>query len=116
MALRDAVKKLDEMFDDLSSLHVQTYTGKVDFDLDPTGPDDDRTRVDRLRDAVTSIPAGGAVQLVAEAYYQFDGDSYNFLTSEDVPAKALDLHNSAVEAGIKTRQALLELAKDALKG
>ena len=111
MPLRDALKKLDELFADLTSLHVQTYTGKVDFDLSPgTG---DSTRVDRLRDAVANLPADGEVKLVAEAYYQFDGDSYNFLTSEDVPAKALELHKAAVEAGMKTRQGLMELVKDA---
>lgn len=109
MALKDALNDLNELFKDLSSLHVQTYTGTVNFTMD----DDNKTKVDQLRDAVKNLPADGTVKLVAEAFYEFDGDSYNFLTSDDVPTKAIELHKAAVEAGMKTRQGLMELVKDA---
>lgn len=107
MALRNALKKLDELFDDLSSLHVQTFTGSVSTDL----TQGDGAKIENLRKAVSALRAEGTVQLVAEAYYQFDGDSYNFLTSEDVPARAVEMHTAAVEAGMKTRQGLMELVK-----
>ena len=108
MALRDAVNKINEVIADLSSLHVQTYTGSITVDLDNLG---DEHGMNRVRDAVKAARADGTVTLVAEAYYQFDGDSYNFLTSDDVPTRALEMHTAAVEAGINTRRALVELVK-----
>lgn len=110
--LRTAVTKVTGLIEDLSSLHVQTYTGTVSVDLDNLP--DDVPAMKRVRDAVKEARANGEVTLVAEAYYQFDGDSYNFLTNEDVPLKALDMHTNAVESGMATRQALVELVKDAI--
>lgn len=107
MSLKTALGKLNEMFDDLTSLHVQTYTGSVNFDLDAG----DGAKIDKLRTALQNLPADGSVKLVAEAFYQFDGDSYNFLSSDDVPSKAIELHKAAVEAGMKTRQGLMELVR-----
>jgi len=112
MALRDAVTKINNIISDLSSLHVQTYTGSVTVDLDNLGADENG--MDRVRDAVRQARADGNVTLVAEAYYQFDGDSYNFLTTDDVPLRALEIHTAAVEAGMKTRRAIVELVKGVL--
>jgi hypothetical protein len=107
MGLRKAVETLNNAIQDLTSLHVQTYTGVIATEISQTG-------FDKVRAAVKKAKTDGKVKLVAEAYYQFDGDSYNFLTSEveQVPARALDLHKSAVEAGMATRQGLMELVKD----
>jgi hypothetical protein len=109
MGLKDALSKLNDAVKDLTSLHVQTYQGRVEIDMDAIA----QNGFDSVREAVTAAEAdpGGKVSLVAEAYYQFDGDSYNFLTSDDIAPGALDIHKAAVEAGIKTRQGLLELFK-----
>ncbi len=109
MALANAVKKINEAIKDLSSLHVQTYMGNVEVDLSTV--DDNTHAMDIVRDTVKTAQAGGNIELVAEAYYQFDGDSYNFLASGDVPVRALDIHTAAVEAGMKTRRGLVELVK-----
>lgn len=109
MSIRDAFKKVGNAIEDLSSLHVQTYTGSVAVDLD-TQPESVQG-MDRVRDAVKAAKAAGKITLVAEAYFQFDGDSYNFLTSADVPPKALEMHTAAVESGLKTRLGLAELVK-----
>ncbi len=109
MGLKDALSKLNDAVQDLTSLHVQTYTGRVAVDLDAVA----QNGFTSVRDAVTAAEAdpNGEIRLVAEAYYQFDGDSYNFLTSDDITPGALDIHKAAVEAGIKTRQGLVELFK-----
>ena len=107
--LKDALTKLDDTVKDLTSLHVQTYQGRVEIDLDKIK----EKGFDSVRAAVTAAAADpkGKLQLVAEAYCQFDGDSYNFLTSDDITDGALEIHKAAVEAGIKTRQGLMELFK-----
>lgn len=109
--LRDAVKKLNEAITDLSSLHVQTFTGTVAISSDTTG-------FDNIRSAIQSAQTNSEITLVAEAYYQFDGDSYNFIATDangaiTAPPAALELHKSAVEAGMQTRLGLIELVKDA---
>ena len=105
MALKDALTKLNEAVTDLSSLHVQTFTGSLQTSIE------DQAGFDTVRQAVAQARSDGNITLVAEAYYQFDGDSYNFVTSEDVPTSALELHRSAVEAGLATRRGLMELVK-----
>lgn len=113
MPLREAVEKLEKWVEDLSSLHVQTYTGRVEVDLSGLG--EDEHAADRVRDAMANATnAEGTVKLVAESYFQFDGDSYNFLTDETAPAKALEMHMAAVEAGQATRRSLVELVKSVL--
>ncbi len=109
MALDKAVKKIKRAISDLSSLHVQTYIGSIEVDLSSLGEDDHA--MDVVRDTVKDATASGNISLVAEAYYQFDGDSYNFLSDADVPTRALEIHTAAVEAGMKTRRALVELVK-----
>ncbi len=107
MALKAALSALNEAIQDLSSLHVQTFTGKVDFT--------EAANHGEIKSAVDSAVKTSKIKLVAESLYKFDGDSYNFLTNDEggIPASALELHKSAVEGGIKTRQALAELVKGA---
>ncbi|NDV93203.1 hypothetical protein GTH32_18695 [Alteromonas sp. 345S023] len=107
MTLKSSLEKLNEQIKDLSSLHVQTFTGKVTFT--GTGNFTD------IETAVQQAVSSQTVKLVAESLYKFDGDSYNFLTNDEggIPASAMELHKSAIEGGIKTRQALAELVKGA---
>ena len=111
MALDKAVNKIKAAIKDLSSLHVQTYIGSVEVDLSALGDGEDDHAMDIVRDTVKQAKTSGNISLVAEAYYQFDGDSYNFLSDADVPTRALEIHTAAVEAGMKTRRALVELVK-----
>lgn len=105
MALKKALEELNKAIEDLSSLQVQTFTGKVDFTNASSYQD--------IKSAVDTAAADQKIKLVAESLYRFDGDSYNFLTNDEggIPASAMELHKSAVEGGIKTRQALAELVK-----
>jgi len=105
MSLKDALTKINDAITDLSSLHVQTFTGKVDFTANGS--------YDDIKTAVNNAVADQSISLVAESLYKFDGDSYNFLTNAEggIPASAMELHKAAVEGGIKTRQGLAELVK-----
>ncbi len=107
MALRDALKKLNEAVQDLTSLHVQTFTGEITSTL--TGNE----KFDDIRKLIKTAKTKGEIKLVAETLAQFDGDSYNFVKEDldDVPPMALDVHKNAVKSGIDTRLGLLSLFK-----
>jgi hypothetical protein len=107
MALKDALQKLNDAIEDLTALHVQTYTGELNVSVE------DNTSFDSIRAAIKDAKSNGTITLVAESLLQFDGDSFNFVTDVPVPQQALDIHRSAVETGLQTRQALIQLFKGA---
>lgn len=111
MALKDALKKLNDAVTDLTSLHVQTFTGTLELAVPPEG------KYDSLKEKLKKAKTDGTIDLIAESIYKFDGDSYNFITNkaDDVPHNAFDVHDKAVKAGLETRQALLTMFKDIIK-
>ncbi len=114
--LKKALKKLDEQVKDLTSLHVQTFTGDLTVTIDDSkGYQDIKTAINAAIAAEKKKTSASAkFQLVAETLAQFDGDSYNFVNKDldDVPQIALEVHKNAVKAGIETRLGLLNLFKD----
>ena len=106
--LKEAIETLRDAVDDLTSLHVQTYTGVIDF------TSQDGVGFDNLREKVLTAEAKEKlnVHLAYETLIKFDGDSYNFVNQDQVSDKVAKVHKDAVEAGIKTRLGLLELAKE----
>ncbi|WCL80888.1 hypothetical protein PPO43_13010 [Saprospira sp. CCB-QB6] len=109
MGLKDAIKKLDTVVADLTSLHVQTFTGDLQIDVEgKTLPD--------LKAQISEAKAAGSLILVAETLSQFDGDSYNFVAKDmsAVPPQALEMHKNAITAGVETRLGLIELFKGIL--
>jgi len=110
MALKDALQKLNNAVEDLTSLHVQTFSG--DLNLDISGATDFK----QLKTLLEQAKADGEISLVAETLAQFDGDSYNFVKKDldDVPKLAIEIHQKAVQAGIETRLGLLNLFKGLL--
>ena len=108
MGLKNALGKLDDAVKDLTSLHVQTYSGEVSSTIDGSQSYDD------IRQLVKTAVSEGKITLVAETLAQFDGDSYNFIKQEldDIPQLALEVHKNAVQSGIDTRLGLLTLFKD----
>ncbi|MCP4220603.1 MAG: hypothetical protein GY765_38605 [bacterium] len=111
-----ALAKLDDALKDLTSLHVQTFTGTVNLGIG--GPEEGEVPKDRfktLKEALVVAEKESRVSLVAESLYKFDGDSYNFITDKkNVPESALEMHQKAVKAGLDTRVALLNLGKSIL--
>lgn len=106
MGLKKALGQLNDAVKDLTSLHVQTFTGSVSFDRETQSYDD-------IRKLIQKAQTDADVTLVAESLYKFDGDSYNFVANADsgIPSSAMELHKASVEGGIKTRQGLMELVK-----
>lgn len=110
--LKDALMALDNAVKDLTSLHVQTFTGTVDFAVDGSQSFDNISAL--VKEAAKSADGTEArIKLVAESLYKFDGDSYNFISADQdsIPEAALELHKAAVEGGIKTREGLMNLVK-----
>lgn len=113
MGLKAALEKLDDAIEDLTSLHVQTFTGSLNVTINGNeGYTDLRTAVEAQKNDVN-----GGLVLVSETLAQFDGDSYNFVKQDlaSVPQVALEVHKNAVKAGIETRLGLLGLFKDIFK-
>ena len=108
MPLKDALQALNNAVSDLTSLHVQTFSGEIDSTIS------DMDNFTNIKAAILQAKTAGTITLVAETLAKFDGDSYNFIKQniDSVPAKALEVHQNAVESGINTRLGLLDLFKD----
>lgn len=108
MGLRSALKKLDEAVTDLTSLHVQTYSGQLKAEIDRNQD------FETLRESIENAdPESSDVHLVAESMLKFDGDSYNFVM-EDAPPNLMKVHNEAVQSGLDARQSVIELFRDSI--
>ncbi len=107
MSLNSALSRLNDAIKDLTSLHVQTFTGTLDLEISA------ERNFDTLKAQLNKAKTDGNVRLVAESLIKFDGDSYSFVTKEadDVPNNAFEVHQNAVKSGLETRQALLALFK-----
>ncbi len=108
MGLKKALNELNNAVKDLTSLHVQTFSGQANAKIDGSQSFDD------IRTIVAEGVKNGEIKLVAETLAQFDGDSYNFV-KEDIDSLSpviLETHKNAVKAGIETRLGLLTLFKD----
>jgi len=112
MSLKDALTAVKNAAVDLTTLDVQTYTGTIDLSTATGGFGGIK---DLVKDAASQTDA--KITLVAQSVYEFDGDSFNFLTDGNgLSPDALKIHNEAVAAGLKARQGLLDLFKDLVLG
>ena len=107
MPLKKAIENLKTAIDDLTSLHVQTYSGTIKMKLEPGKTPHDRFQV--LQDKLGASNAD--VNLVLETLVRFDGDAYNFV-ADGASDSLRQVHNDAVAAGLNTRLGLITLAKD----
>ncbi|BDD12177.1 hypothetical protein FUAX_46090 (plasmid) [Fulvitalea axinellae] len=114
MPIKNAIEALNKAVEDLTSLHVQTFTGTLDSSS-LTGKEPFNNIRDLVKNQSTSTNA--KLTLVAESLTQFDGDSYNFVNKDidAAPPIVLEVHKNAVKSGIETRIALLNLFKDVIK-
>jgi hypothetical protein len=112
MSLKNALQSLNNAVQDLTSLHVQTFTGELNVEIE--NADGEKKGFSDIRKEIQQGKQDGDLNLVAETLAQFDGDSYNFVKKDltDVPASALEVHKNAVQSGIETRMGLLNLFKD----
>lgn len=111
MALKQALQTLNTAVQDLTSLHVQTYSGSITFKQHG-----DNNTFDNLRDMLAKGKGADssdlAVELKLETLVKFDGDSYNFVAKENVSDELFKLHKDALDSGLKTRLGLMEMMKN----
>ncbi len=123
MSIKSALRALDSAIDDLTSLHVQTYSGSIKW---AEAWKEAAKKTESEPGTVTSmrtfegfsdqLASDAKVSLVADTLIKFDGDSYNFIAQDATSTEsALTLHKDAVEAGINTRLGLMELVRDVFK-
>ncbi len=105
MSLKKAMDKLGAAVGDLSSLHVKTYSGTVDLVVDGAA---DGSKAKSIEQMIQT--KDGNVKLMLETLINFDGDSFNFV-ADSATAEHKVAHKDAIEAGIKTRQAIVEMLK-----
>lgn len=111
MSLQDTIKGLESAVGDLTSLSVETYTGKISADIQSDNGDEvvDWTKL------VEQAKKGGTINLVLASKFYFDGDATQFIASGDIPNSVTAAHDSAVKAGQTVRASLMELLSDSIK-
>lgn len=109
MGLKESVTKFAAKIEDLSTLEVLTYTGKLEHAIDPkTGELD--------WDAFK--PTSGTLVLAAATRVSADQDTVNFRASDKstLTDDVLALHKAAVESAQSGRLALLTAFRGVLGG
>lgn len=123
MSIKKALDELNEAVKDLTSLHVQTFSGSVaisengaasytDFKSAIANSHKEKKTIEikngNEADAPSTTVNVNAV-LILETLIQFDGDSVNFVAKDGVTQELLQLHKDAIDSGLKSRLGLLEL-------
>jgi len=98
----NALSKIGDELEDLSSLEVQTLTGSLDVTVTDGKLDDFETLLENAKTA-------GNLKLRAVTRMMCDGDAINLVPEEDYPDHIQKVHAAAVKAGIDTRHGLLSL-------
>lgn len=111
MALKEALKTLNEAVADLTSLHVQTYSGTISF-KDRGDNETFNNLRDKLSQGKGPDDTDVDIQLKLETLIKFDGDSFNFVAKESVSDELFKLHRDAIDSGLKTRLGLMEMMKN----
>lgn len=102
-------KKLGDGIADLSELNVQIFSGDVSSVLD----DAEGSSVIDWTELLKQAKSSGTVRLMASARIKFDGDSDTFF-ADNISQDMLNAHMTAVQAGQKVREGLLEMFRDVL--
>ncbi len=102
--------KIKEGLTDLSELQVQTFTGELSTEVIASGDGNAVLDWQKLI-AKARAETTGEIELVAATNRKFDFDTDIFV-SKSATSEQLEIHNNAVEAATKARQALVELLKD----
>jgi len=105
---KEALKNLNDVAKDLTSLHVQTITGDIELKIEGG-------KFKSIEDLMKDSNLSAKLNLVADSVFRFDGDSTNFIASTAVSDMALTIHQNAVKSGFETRIALMNMFKDLFK-
>ena len=119
MPLRDALRKVGNFVEDIATVEVQTYTGSVALIDAATAPNlpvaDGQSRFAAI---LAKAKDTADLKLVGHTVLDFSGDALLFRSNDpEVGTEALlAAHDSAVTAGIQSRQAIVDLFKDIVLG
>jgi hypothetical protein len=101
MSFKDALAKLDDAVKDLTTLTVRTFGGNLDSIVNVEGAD--------FKKALDQAKTAGTIKLLMRTEISADSDTDLFVadgTTADVRA----IHLGAVEAALKARQAVVDMA------
>jgi hypothetical protein len=106
--ISEALRKLEGIAMDFSSLRVRTYSGSLEYDVDGGGGGGNNMTIE---DEIEAAKKEGNVKLIAETHIKIDGDSHYFARAE-APDNLLKAHQQAVKSGQETRNAIVDLFKE----
>jgi hypothetical protein len=107
--LKNALKEVRSKIKDLSEVEVRTYTGEATAVIAAIGGDDAA-----FDNVLTRLDADDSeVHLAYLSRLDLDGDAV-FFRATGAPADLADAHRAAVESGIQSRAAIINLFKDLL--
>jgi hypothetical protein len=109
---KEALQGLANATANLNSLQVYTYSGDVNSAVTSDGGGIDWDQL-----FTKSKANSGTLKLVAATKVQFDGDTYNFQTSEKLDRidELLRVHEQSVQNSRIARQSLIQFFLDGLK-
>lgn len=116
---KKSIESLKNAIGDLSSLEVQTISGTLEGIMtanNTAGKPASGGSVIDWEKAIKAAKGSGNVQLVLATKINFDGDATQFIRQGEIPQYMLDAHAEALIAGKATRQELLNLAVNTVKG
>lgn len=102
----DALDKIAEGIQDMSSLEVVTYKGSINIQSDGAVPD-------KFDVIIGNAKSQADFQITACTYVELDGDMKVFYDKDITPAE-LSAHHDLVETARQNRQAVVDLFKDAI--
>lgn len=103
---KQALEKIAEGIQDLSSLEVVTYKGTIAFKSDTAVPE-------KFNDIIKAARAEADFKITSCTYVELDGDTRVFYDKDITPAE-VEAHNDMVDIARQNRQAVVDLFKDAI--
>ncbi|MDX2440215.1 MAG: hypothetical protein QNK40_06645 [Desulfobacterales bacterium] len=106
-AFKNAFNKIGEAVEDLTSLEVVSYKGRIKADAIDVDSID-------FSAIVKAALANAELQITACTKSELDGDTQVFYDKE-ITKEEIDAHLTLVEAARSNRQAMVDLFKDGIK-
>ena len=113
MSLKSALQKVGQFVDDIATVEVQTYSGKVE-NIHAAAAVAVGADGNRFKAILDAAKADANIKLAFLTVLDFSGDAILFRAEDETIATAelVAAHQAAVTAGIQSRQAIIDLFKD----